>query len=191
MINLLDKPLHEIRAYYDDEKIRVYQAYRPDIAKQAVKLGRFGSNFKMSRMTWIKPSFLWMMYRCGWGQKEGQEHILAIDVKRNFFDSVVKQAVISSYKDDLMISRQQWQETLRTSDVVCQWDPERDIYANPLIPRSLQLGIRNEMLRQYVYEATVQIEDITEYVKMLKEKIDNGVDVTEELPKEKLYIPTL
>lgn len=25
--------------------------------------GTFGNNFKMDRMTWIKPSFLWMMYR--------------------------------------------------------------------------------------------------------------------------------
>jgi len=24
-------------------------------------------------MSWIKPNFLWMMYRCGWGTKEGQQ----------------------------------------------------------------------------------------------------------------------
>ncbi|WP_422570328.1 DUF4291 family protein, partial [Erwinia billingiae] len=29
-------------------------------------------------MTWIKPSFLWMMYRSGWGMKDpGQKRILA------------------------------------------------------------------------------------------------------------------
>jgi hypothetical protein len=31
-------------------------------------------------MTWIKPSFLWMMYRCGWGAKEGQESVLVVEI---------------------------------------------------------------------------------------------------------------
>lgn len=57
----------EIRAVYDDNTIRVYQAYCREIAEEAVMLGTFGKRFKMERMTWIKPSFLWMMYRCGWG----------------------------------------------------------------------------------------------------------------------------
>lgn len=65
----------EIRAVYTENTIRVYQAYNKDIAGEAVKKGTFGTGFKLDRMTWIKPSFLWMMYRCGWGTKENQEHI--------------------------------------------------------------------------------------------------------------------
>lgn len=56
---------NEIRALYTNNTIRVYQAYNAMIAKEAIKKGTFGNNFKMDRMTWIKPSFLWMMYRCG------------------------------------------------------------------------------------------------------------------------------
>jgi len=26
----------------------------------------------MNRMTWIKPNFLWMMYRSGWASKKNQ-----------------------------------------------------------------------------------------------------------------------
>lgn len=66
-----------IMAQFNEETVRVYQAYNHTIADQAVKTGSFGSAFKMDRMTWIKPSFLWMMYRAGWGTKEGQERILA------------------------------------------------------------------------------------------------------------------
>lgn len=40
---------------YDDEVIRVYQAYNNQIADEAIRLGTFGSCFKMERMTWIKP----------------------------------------------------------------------------------------------------------------------------------------
>ena len=52
-----------IYAVFDDKTIRVYQAYNDEIADEALKLGRFGSKFSLTRMTWIKPSFLWMMYR--------------------------------------------------------------------------------------------------------------------------------
>lgn len=37
-------------------------------------------------MTWLEPSFLWMMYRSGCAQKEGQERVLAIDVTRSGFE---------------------------------------------------------------------------------------------------------
>ena len=80
----------EIRAFYTEDTVRVYQAYNKVIANEAVKNGTFGSNFKLDRMTWIKSSFLWMMYRCGWGTKENQEYILAIDLKREAFDYIVK-----------------------------------------------------------------------------------------------------
>ena len=38
---------NEVRAVYDKETIRVYQAYNKLIASEAVQLGTFGNNFKM------------------------------------------------------------------------------------------------------------------------------------------------
>lgn len=76
-----------IMAQFDDESIVVYQAYRPSIARFAVENQRFGGEFSFSRMSWIKPNFLWMMYRSGWAEKVGQEHILAVRLKREGFDS--------------------------------------------------------------------------------------------------------
>jgi len=57
---------NRIFAQYDKSKVRVYQAYGDEIADEAIKLGNFGDKFKLTRMTWIKPSFLWMMYRSNW-----------------------------------------------------------------------------------------------------------------------------
>ena len=37
-----------------------------------------GPDFKPDRMTWIKPSFAWMLYRAGYGSKHGQENILKV-----------------------------------------------------------------------------------------------------------------
>ena len=78
---------NKIFAVFDEQTIRVYQAYNNTIADEAIKIGTFGDSFKLSRMTWIKPSFLWMMYRSGWGEKEGQNRILAIDMKRTGFEN--------------------------------------------------------------------------------------------------------
>ncbi|MBQ7774434.1 MAG: DUF4291 domain-containing protein [Lachnospiraceae bacterium] len=178
----------EIRAVYTEDTIRVYQAYNKVIAEEAVCKGTFGSHFKMERMTWIKPSFLWMMYRCGWGIKENQERILAIDIKRDAFDDIVRNAVISGYKEDLGISYEEWQEQIKKSDIRCQWDPERDIYGNPLEYRSIQLGLRGKAVYSYVQEWIVHVEDITDYVTDLYAKRNAGVDIRELLPKEQAYV---
>ena len=177
----------EIRALYKEDTIRVYQAYNEHIANEAIKKGTFGSHFKMDRMTWIKPSFLWMMYRCGWGTKENQEHILAIDMKRAAFDFLVQNAVLSVYNDDMGIDYTEWKEQIKKSDVRCQWDPERDVFGNPLGYRSIQLGLRGEAVKKYVHEWIVNITDITDYVKELYEKKRSGEDISPLLPKEQIY----
>ena len=48
-------------------------------------------------MTWIKPSFLWMMYRSGWGTKTDQERILAIDITREGFNTILSGVVLSAF----------------------------------------------------------------------------------------------
>lgn len=177
----------EIRALYTEEIVRVYQAYNKVIADEAIQKGTFGSSFKLDRMTWIKPSFLWMMYRCGWGTKENQEHILAIDIKRDAFDFIVQNAIISTYSDDIGMSHTEWKEQIKKSDIRCQWDPERDLFGNPLEYRSIQLGLRGDAVRKYVDEWIVNITDITDYVKELHQQRDRGRDISSLLPKEQVY----
>jgi len=62
-----------VLARFDDESIIVYQAYRPSIGRYAIEHGRLGGpDFSFQRMSWVKPNFLWMMYRSGWGTKGGK-----------------------------------------------------------------------------------------------------------------------
>ncbi|PTT91241.1 hypothetical protein DBR42_04275 [Pelomonas sp. HMWF004] len=66
-----------ILAQHDETSVIVYQAYRPSIGRYAIEHGQFGGpDYSFNRMSWVKPNFLWMMYRCGWGTKDGQEAIL-------------------------------------------------------------------------------------------------------------------
>src|SRR5262249_23601423 len=58
-----------ILAQYDASTVVVYQAYAPEIGRFAAEHGWFGGPFSYERMSWVKPNFLWMMYRSGWGTK--------------------------------------------------------------------------------------------------------------------------
>ena len=177
----------KIRAVYTKNFIRVYQAYSDDIADEALQLGTFGSHFKRDRMTWIKPSFLWMMYRCGWAEKVNQKRVLAIDIQREAFDYIVENAVLSKYDKDVYGNYEEWKRLLNCSDLRCQWDPERDIYGNPMGYRSIQLGVKGEALQKYVNEWIMEISDITDLVKRIKSMRDMGKDITHLLPKEEIY----
>jgi hypothetical protein len=97
-----------VLAQFDDETIVVYQAYRPEIGNSAVERGYFGREFKYSRMSWIKPNFLWMMYRSQWGQAEGQEVVLAVRLRRTFFDSLLARAVPSTFDPAAFGSPDEW-----------------------------------------------------------------------------------
>src|SRR5579872_7043022 len=66
-----------ILAQYDAETIIVYQAFSPAMGHFAAEHGYFGGDFNLQRMSWIKPNFLWMMYRSGWATKPDQHVILA------------------------------------------------------------------------------------------------------------------
>jgi len=176
-----------IFAMYDDKSIRVYQAYNNAIADEALKNGTFGNTFKMERMTWIKPSFLWMMYRSGWATKEGQNRILAIDLKKNGFNFIVRNAVLSSFSKEIYETQENWKNALKKSDIRCQWDPERDIHGNPQMQRTIQLGLKGDVVKKYVYDWIISITDITETVIDIKAAITENRFECGMLPIEVEY----
>ena len=164
-INVWPKTGYHIMAQYDKDKIIVYQSYRAEIGNFATKEQYFGGEFSLNRMTWIKPNFLWMMFRNGWGTKEGQEVVLAIHLKMDAFKSYLKNAVYSSFKSEHYDSRESWQEDIRTSDVRLQWDPDHDPYGNKLERRAIQIGLRNDFIKSFAKEDILEIEDISDFVR--------------------------
>lgn len=178
-------PYRQIRAVHTERTITVYQAYRPAIAEAAVAAGRFVPPFKRERMTWIKPSFLWMMYRCGYATKPGQERVLAIEITRDGFEWALAHSCRSH--PDPGENREAWKERLRRSPVRIQWDPERDPRHNALPYRSIQIGLSGPAVNRYVDEWTVSITDITPYVREVHTALSAGRDVTALLPDERPY----
>lgn len=180
---------NHILAQYDDDSIFVYQAYSSSIAKFAMHQGYFGGSFKFSRMSWIKPNFLWMMYRSDWGTKKGQEFTLAIRIKRSFFDSVLSGAVPSYFDTELYPKKEEWKKALRKSSVRLQWDPDHTPDGSKTKRRALQLGLRDEVLKEYAKNAIIEIIDLSEFVAEQRKIVLLG-DYTNLLtPKENIYIP--
>ncbi|GGV51068.1 hypothetical protein GCM10010277_46260 [Streptomyces longisporoflavus] len=155
-------PTHQIRALHTATTVTVYQAYAPEIAGPAARTGRFPAAWKRDRMTWIKPSFLWMMYRCGWTTKEGQERVLAVEITREGFEWALRHACLSHYARGVHSDQAAWKRELRRAPARVQWDPERDLHLNALPHRSLQLGLAGDAARRYADEWTVSITDVTE-----------------------------
>lgn len=175
-----------IMAQFDDETVIVYQAYRAEIALYAIEHQKFGGEFSFNRMSWIKPNFLWMMYRSGWALKQGQEYILAIKLRREFFNEILCNVVPSTFDSSRYDSREQWKAEIAKSDVRLQWDPDHDPMGNSVERRALQIGLRGEFLRRYGQEEIVSITDITPLV---IEQRENAIGHFHHLtiPKEEIY----
>jgi hypothetical protein len=124
----------QIRASYDDETITVYQAYPNEISDPALRAGTFVEPFSMSRMTWIKPSFLWTAYRSGWATKPNQTRVLRIHITREGFEWALTHGCLSHYDRKHHPSEAAWRQTLRHSPVRIQWDPEQTSTYTPNPP---------------------------------------------------------
>jgi hypothetical protein len=176
-----------ILAQYDAESVVVYQAYRPSIGRFAAEHGYFGGEFSLSRMSWIKPNFLWMMYRSGWGTKEGQEVTLAVRLRREAFDEVLAAAVHSSYMPEVYGERSAWERAVARSDVRLQWDPDHHPSGAKLERRAIQLGLRGETLALYAREWIVSIKDISEFVEEQRQTLASGARSEVVTPREDVY----
>jgi hypothetical protein len=182
-------PTRQIRAVYTNESIIVYQAYPPQIAEPAVAVGRFVPPFSRNRMTWIKPSFLWMMYRCDWATQPGQERVLAVEITRDGFEWALGNACLSHFDPEHERDRESWSQRLARSPVRVQWDPERSLRMGVLPYRSLQVGLSGEAVDRYVDQWIVNLTDITTSVRTVHDLLSAGDETSARglLPPERPY----
>ncbi|KAL7560281.1 hypothetical protein ACA910_016581 [Epithemia clementina (nom. ined.)] len=190
-------------AEWDDEGVYFYQAFCPAIADFAVEHQTLGGPaFKPVRMTWIKPSFAWMLYRSHYGHKKNQERILKIKIGHESLASILSSGCCKcGHGHGGALGR-------------VQWDPERDIMApsadgkeprRMLRQRAIQIGLSNQLSEIYV-KSILEIQDVTDLAhrvgqahailllaKTKKNKNNNDENPMEvlkpDLPVERPYIP--
>jgi hypothetical protein len=154
----------QVVAHFDSEFLIVYQAFNANIARSAVADQRFGGGgYSFTRMSWIKPGFLWMMHRSGWATKPDQERVLALRVRRLGFDELLGQAVHSSFSASGLADHDAWKDGVAGSEVRLQWDPDHAPDGRPEARRALQIGLRGQALRRFNRDFVVAIIDVTEF----------------------------
>ncbi|MEO8843481.1 MAG: DUF4291 domain-containing protein [Kofleriaceae bacterium] len=178
--------LRQVHAAFDDAGIIVYQAFQPETVLEAVRLQAFGKGFGLDRMTWIKPSFGWMLYRCGYASKPRQQRIAQVTISHEGFHAMLADAVPSSYERELFASKSDWDVALRRGQARYQWDPDRDLALRPLERRALQLGIQGDLIRRYAREWIVRIADVTELAHQVRDAIAAG-QAPPAVPLEQVY----
>lgn len=177
----------QIRADYDDEGIYVYQAFRPAIVQAALKQGTLGGGgFSLNRMTWIKPSWGWMLYRAGYGMKEGQEGILRLKLSHEGFQQGLAQAVASTWNPSMFTEKPAWKQAVDQSLVRIQWDPDRNLHGGQLAHRAIQIGLRGAAVTAYIQRWIIGVEEVTALAQAIKTAIDNRLSLP-EVPTERVY----
>ncbi|WP_040709102.1 DUF4291 domain-containing protein [Nocardiopsis potens] len=172
-------PQRRVRADFDARSIVVYQAYPPAVAEPALRAQRFVPPFSLNRMTWIKPSFLWLMHRSNWAGKSGQERILAVRITREGWEEALSRAVLTTEAP----------EAVARAAVHVQWDPERSIRGAARDHYSIQVGIGRGMIRTFAEEWVVGLTDITPRVRRIAALVRGGRSAAARrlLPPERLY----
>ncbi|KAK2592865.1 hypothetical protein QQS21_009432 [Conoideocrella luteorostrata] len=169
-------PYRQIRATHTPHLITVYQAYKSSIASAAVQAQKLNasSDFRPGRMTWIKPSWSWMMYRAGYSHKDaGQERVLALRMKHEHFVGLLERGVLSTH-GGLATDRD------KAGEVRIQWDPERNERLEVLPYRSIQIGIPASLSTTWAEQWIAEIEDVTDRARGLKRLLDERPDITRE-----------
>jgi hypothetical protein len=176
-----------IYAAYDNDGVYVYQAFKPGIVQAALENGTFDTGFNMERMTWIKPSFAWMLYRSGYATKTWQEAILKIKLSHEGFLSILHESVETTYNLRVYENTEQWQKALKASKVRHQWDPERYLtLGKHPTRRAIQIGIRGWVVQKYVNEWIIGLEEVTELAHAIKQAKDFKSPFP-TVPEERMY----
>jgi hypothetical protein len=181
--------LREIRADYDRDTIVMWQAYDDEIADRALAQQRFVAPFSFTRMTWIKPSVLWLMHRSNWGQKRGQTRTLRVRIKRSGWDEALRLGVLTSPDGPVFGNAATWQREFDAAHVHVQWDPERSLRGAALNHYSIQVGLSRHIIARFVEEWIVSIEDFSPTVAKIYGLLQSGraPQAQRLLPSERVY----
>lgn len=180
---------NRIRADFDARSIIIYQAYSDAIAGAALKANRFVSPFSMARMTWIKPSFLWLMQRSNWGLKANQNRILKVRITRAGWDEALSRSVLTGFEPRAHRDFLSWRQSFESAQVHVQWDPERTLRGADANCNSIQVGLSRAIIEKFVGEWTLSIEDLTPLVRKAHALLQSGAAERARrlLPPEREY----
>ncbi len=140
-------------------------------------------------MSWIKPNFLWLMHHFGWRTKEDPQGILALRLRREFFELLLAQAVPTAWERAQFVTQEAWANAVSRSPVRVQWDPDYDPWGHPLQRRAIQIGLKGAVLETFGQRELLEVLDISAFVAEQRVRLTMPNEAPLLTPRERVYCP--
>ncbi len=115
------------------------------------------------------------------------EAIAKIKLSHEAFTEIIDQSIGTHWDQEVFSTEDDWQRNLNRSDVIHQWDPERDIVGKRLDRQAIQIRIRGTVIRKYVSDYIIGVEDVSPLVHEIGRIRKSGASDYPELPEERAY----
>jgi len=110
-------------------------------------------------------------------------------LRREFFDSLLAQAVPSTWDRDLYATSEDWARAVGRSAVRLQWDPDHHPSGAKLERRAIQLGLRGDVLKAFATSELLEVFDLSEFVVEQRDRLGSGGMASLVTPRERVYQP--
>ncbi|MBU0980825.1 MAG: DUF4291 domain-containing protein [Nanoarchaeota archaeon] len=148
---------HPFRVLKNEQgEYATFMAFKPEY----LDIPGFSESISRIRMSWLKTSLLWMLWRSDWGRASDQQRIIRVDVTGDYLRNLMQEGVSSKKR------------TSRLDEILYQYDPDRRIVGRRMragkdywvkAGRTVHFGLRGPVLEEFIDKvADGRIEDITD-----------------------------
>ena len=97
--------------------------------------------------------------------------------------------MLTVFENGAFRSKSEWAEQFQRAEVHVQWDPERSLRGAALDYYSIQVGISRHVIREFVDDWTVRIDDLSVKVAKMHALLRAGKadEAKRHLPQERAY----
>jgi len=131
------------------------------------------------------------MHRSNWGKKRGQERVLAVRIRRDGWETLLEEGVLTSHDRRAHGAKTEWATAFESAPVHVQRDPERTLRGAPMNGYSIQVGVGRDRIQRFVDDWVLELKDMTPMVRKVDRllKSGKGSSAKRHLPPERIYNP--
>lgn len=150
-------------ACFDPEVVTVFAAHQPEIGAWAAANGTLGGPaWAGDRVARFRLSLPRVMSRSERGERTGKEVVLALAIRREGFDSVLRQAVHwREYPAAIFDTPGKWRLATRYTEVVVDFAPDCRPDGSDLPRMTPRFGVRGHALKRLLKDWVVGVTDLT------------------------------
>jgi len=160
-----DYAARRVRVHQVGDRVLVWQAHGPELARDCLALGRLGGpRWSLTRHTRFRLSLPSLLARTERGAKPGREHTLGVWLPRKELVSLLRQAVHNCCEMAVYGSLKSWRLASRWSQVSIEWHHDVDLAGAATGWATPRIRVRQQALVAFT-DGVAGLEDWTERVR--------------------------